>query len=193
MNTLAAAQLCTPKCAEWEGFRPYPYPDPASDLARASRSARWGWEPATAIIAGLPLSVRLLSGAPWTVGFGTTGAKVGPNTPQWSHGVAMANLEARLEECAETIAHRCTRALTTGQLAALASFLDNVGGGRAGAKDGLFVLRAGRPSTLWASVLAGDDHAAANQFLLWNKAQGRVLDGLTKRRMGERAMYLGIG
>jgi lysozyme len=31
--------------------------------------------------------------------------------------------------------------------------------------------------------------AAADEFLKWNKAGGKVLKGLDKRRKGERALY----
>ena len=36
---------------------------------------------------------------------------------------------------------------------------------------------------------AGDYTGAARAFGLWNKAGGRVLPGLTRRRAEERAMY----
>ena len=38
---------------------------------------------------------------------------------------------------------------------------------------------------------AGDKQGAANAFLMWNKAGGKVLAGLTRRREGERALFLG--
>lgn len=38
---------------------------------------------------------------------------------------------------------------------------------------------------------AGDDDGAANAFLMWNKAGGKVLKGLTRRREAERALFLG--
>lgn len=36
----------------------------------------------------------------------------------------------------------------------------------------------------------GDFDEAANEFLKWTKAGGRVLPGLVKRRNDERALYL---
>lgn len=44
-------------------------------------------------------------------------------------------------------------------------------------------------STLLKCVNAGDFEAAAREFGKWNKAGGRVVDGLTKRRAAERAMW----
>ena len=38
--------------------------------------------------------------------------------------------------------------------------------------------------------VAGNHEAAADAFLLWNKAGGRVLPALTRRRTAERALYL---
>lgn len=36
----------------------------------------------------------------------------------------------------------------------------------------------------------GDDGGCADRFLMWNRAGGRVLNGLTRRREAERAIYL---
>jgi lysozyme len=44
-------------------------------------------------------------------------------------------------------------------------------------------------STLLRMVNAGDFAGAAGQFLRWNKAGGKVLAGLTKRRQGEMALF----
>jgi lysozyme len=45
-------------------------------------------------------------------------------------------------------------------------------------------------STLLKRHKSGDFQGAADQFLRWNKAKGKVLPGLTKRRAAERALYL---
>jgi lysozyme len=37
---------------------------------------------------------------------------------------------------------------------------------------------------------AGNHQTAADAFLLWNKARGRVLPGLDRRRREERDLYL---
>jgi lysozyme len=185
-----ALQLAYDHCAAFEAFRSFPYPDPASPLAEAAPKCRWGLEPATGILADLPLGVRLLSGDPWTIGYGQTGKTIGPNTPPWSQAVGRANLEARLESHIETIDKRAMRQLREGQMAALAGFLDNVGPGAEGRKDGLFVLKSGGPSTLWHCVVEGMDARAANEFLKWARAGGQVLPGLLRRRQAERALYL---
>ena len=61
------------------------------------------------------------------------------------------------------------------RLAAVISFLYNCGGGNY------------RVSTLKKRVDAGDWDGAKEEIVKWNKASGRVLPGLTKRRQAEAA------
>lgn len=69
---------------------------------------------------------------------------------------------------------RCTTApLTQGQYDALVSFVFNVGGG------------AYCSSTLVRKLNAGDCIGASKEFRRWNRAGGRVLNGLTTRRIAE--------
>lgn len=48
-----------------------------------------------------------------------------------------------------------------------------------------------RKSSVVRFMNAGDKRTAANRFLAWNKAGGRVLKGLVTRRNSERAQFLG--
>ena len=68
--------------------------------------------------------------------------------------------------------------LTQGQFDALVSFAYNLG------------ARALSTSTLLRKLNAGDYAGAADEFLRWNKAGGKVLNGLTRRREAERALFL---
>lgn len=68
--------------------------------------------------------------------------------------------------------------LTQGQFDALVSFTYNLG------------ARSLSTSTLLRKLNAGDYTGAANEFLRWNKAGGKVLNGLTRRREAERALFL---
>jgi lysozyme len=61
---------------------------------------------------------------------------------------------------------------------ALVSFTYNVGAG------------AFRTSTLLKKLNAGDTVGACNQLPRWNKAGGKVLPGLTRRRAAEQALCL---
>ena len=68
---------------------------------------------------------------------------------------------------------------TQGQFDALVSFAFNVG------------LANFKGSTLLKKHNAGDYAGAAAQFPLWNKAAGKVLPGLVKRRAAEAQIYRG--
>ncbi|CAH3840489.1 glycoside hydrolase family protein [Enterobacter cloacae] len=68
--------------------------------------------------------------------------------------------------------------LTQGQFDALVSFTYNLG------------ARSLSTSTLLRKLNSGDYAGAANEFLRWNKAGGKVLNGLTRRREAERALFL---
>ncbi|HDT5515107.1 TPA: lysozyme [Klebsiella aerogenes] len=68
--------------------------------------------------------------------------------------------------------------LTQGQFDALVSFTYNLG------------ARSLSTSTLLRKLNAGDYASAADEFLRWNKAGGKVLNGLTRRREAERALFL---
>lgn len=72
----------------------------------------------------------------------------------------------------------CTGELTQGQFDALVSFAFNVG------------LGSLQKSTLRMKHNRGDYEGAADEFLKWAKAGGKVLKGLLKRREDERKLYL---
>jgi len=66
--------------------------------------------------------------------------------------------------------------ITQNQFDALVSFEFNTG--------------ALKRSTLLVKLNNKDYEGAADQFLVWNKAGGRVLEGLERRREAERALFL---
>lgn len=68
--------------------------------------------------------------------------------------------------------------VTQGQFDALVSFTYNLG------------ARSLSTSTLLRKLNASDYAGAADEFLRWNKAGGKVLNGLTRRREAERALFL---
>lgn len=69
-------------------------------------------------------------------------------------------------------------AMSQGQYDALVSFTFNTGEGN--------LAR----STLLRTLNRGDYCGAAREFPKWNRAGGRVLPGLTKRRLAEQALFL---
>lgn len=114
-------------------------------------------------------------GAPWTIGWGATGPGIGPGTV-WTEVQADARLEADLVRYAAEVSAAIGAAPTTrAQFDALVSFHYNTG--------------AIRRATLTRKHIAGDFVGAAAEFARWNRAGGRVLKGLVRRRAAEAALY----
>lgn len=116
-------------------------------------------------------------GAPWTCGYGHTGPDVKPGmtVTQAQADAWIAEDLGRSGQAVNALVHV---ALTQNQFDALADFVFNVGAGNL------------RSSTLLRKLNAGDYAGAANQFLLWDKAGGKPLKGLTTRRQAERKLFL---
>ena len=116
-------------------------------------------------------------GHPWTIGWGATGPDIQPGTI-WT-----------MQQCEDALDHHiayffagiCKLSPTfpnasPRRIAAVTSWAYNCGLGNY------------RVSTFKRRVDAGDWDGAADQCLLWNKAAGRVLPGLTRRRAAEAAL-----
>lgn len=142
------------------------------------------------------------TGLPVTIGVGHTGPEVHLGLV-WTDEQVGAALQDDITN-AEYHADRALlgRLVTQWQYDALVSIMLNVGPGRpdvrlpgrAGiqaGRDGILILRTGAPSTLVRKLLVGDISGAADQFLLWDKAGGKSLRGLRRRRAAERALFLG--
>lgn len=112
----------------------------------------------------------------WTVGYGATGADIGPATV-WTQEQADADLADRLIAVNRTVTQAVRVRINPQQRAALVDFTYNVGNGQ-------FL-----ESTLLRTLNTGDYEGAAEQFPRWNKDDGRVEDGLVKRREVERALF----
>lgn len=121
-------------------------------------------------------SYRCPAGIP-TIGYGHTG-------PEVKDGQTITKEEAdRLLRDDVKVAERAIKRLvkvqlTQGQFDALVSFTFNLGAGNL------------QSSTLLKKLNASDYAGAAEQFLVWNKAAGKVLPGLVKRRERERQCFL---
>ncbi len=114
-------------------------------------------------------------GAPWTIGWGATGADIGPGTV-WTRDQCDARMASDLERFEREVHRAIGQALTSqNQFDALVSFHYNTGA----------IARA----TLTRLHKAGDFGRAAQEFARWNRAGGRVLAGLTRRRAAEAALY----
>jgi len=113
--------------------------------------------------------------APWTIGWGATGRAIGPGTT-WTQAQCDARLAADLTRHAADVTRAIGEVPTSqAQFDALVSFHYNTGAiGRA---------------TLTRRHRAGDLAGAAREFARWNRAGGRVLKGLVRRRAAEAALY----
>jgi lysozyme len=157
------------------------YPDPASPMGRALLEGGY-W---VRFLAGkigleaLPLKIRVLSGTPWTIGYGDTGPDVVPGL-KITEADANARFERRLtREFEPGVQAMLKRAPTQQQFDALVSFAYNLGLGNL------------RSSTLLRYFNAGSVAAAGAQFLSWNRAAGKRMLGLTRRRNAEKWVFEG--
>lgn len=175
MRTISPAGLDLIR--SFESLRLYAYPDPASDLARASQSARhrWGREPAAQIIAGLPEAIQGLSGAPWTVGYGST------------HDVNRGTVvtEAAAEDMlrrdiapVEVAINALGLPFTQNQFDALCSACFNLGTG---------VLSVSR--SLGQAIRGIGELSVPEAIRLYDHAGGHQVPGLTRRREAEARLW----
>lgn len=116
-------------------------------------------------------------GSPWTIGWGSTGPEVTPNTV-WTHSQAEESLDKHLLFfCSGVLRLSPNLAVEPPRrLAAIISFAYNCG------------LRNYRISTLKKRVDVKDWEGAQQEIVKWNKAAGRVMKGLTRRRQAEAAL-----
>lgn len=117
----------------------------------------------------------------WTIGWGTTepinGVKPHEGmviTQQQADDLLVKNLKSYENAVNEYV----TYSINQNKFDALVSFAYNCGNG------------ALKTSTLLKKLNSGDIQGAANEFLRWNKANGKVLNGLTRRRQAERKLFL---
>lgn len=121
-------------------------------------------------------------GEPITIGYGSTAAAI-------DRPVKLGDTVTK-EQAEEYLAYSINKKfmpdlkryvkipLTQGMIDACLSFIYNVGGGNFGS------------STLVKKLNAKDYCGAADEFLRWNKAAGKVMRGLTIRREKERELFL---
>jgi len=118
-----------------------------------------------------------------TIGYGTImypdGKKVSLSDPEISEAKSIEYLEYEINQKASAVEKMTSVALNDNEFDALVSFAYNVGVG------------ALQKSTLLKFLNASQDRVAvADQFLRWNKAGGKELPGLTRRRQAERSLFL---
>ena len=116
-------------------------------------------------------------GDPWTIGFGHTGPEVKKGLV-WTQAQANNAIADDVSKFADGVLKLIGAALTTqGQFDAMVSLAYNIGLGNL------------KGSTLLRLHKAGDYAGAKAQFVRWNKAAGKVMTGLTRRREAEASLY----
>ena len=117
----------------------------------------------------------------WTIGYGHTGLIHNDGTVRKGRVITEQEAENLLvhdmKYFSERVEKLITVPLTDDQFDALVSFDFNTG--------------ALHRSTLRTKLNNGDYEGAANEFPKWNKAGGKVLRGLTRRRKSEQNLFLG--
>ncbi|KPF66129.1 hypothetical protein IP84_17095 [beta proteobacterium AAP99] len=111
----------------------------------------------------------------WTIGYGfTKGVKPGD---RMTEAEATTRLELEVGEFAQSVWDACTVKPTDNQLAAMTALAFNIG----------------KTAFQRSSVLRRHNErrfdAAAEAFAMWNKAGGKVLPGLVRRRAAEAQLY----
>lgn len=125
---------------------------------------------------GLRLEAYKCPAGVWTIGYGHTrmakeGMKISPD-------IAEAYLHSDLSPVEKKLDKMFPRGLNENEFSALVCLCFNIGMG------------AFSRSTLCKLLLEGKKGEASAEFLRWNKAGGRELAGLTRRRSAERDLFL---
>lgn len=116
-------------------------------------------------------------GDPWTIGYGSTGSDIRQHTV-WTKEQAEDALQAHVRYFATALVKMSPKIVSASprRIAAVISWVYNCGLGNY------------RISTFKRRIDASDWSGAAEECLKWNKAAGRVIPGLTRRRQAESMM-----
>ena len=131
---------------------------------------------------GCKLKAYQDGGGVWTIGYGTTfypqdGSKV-KEGDTCTQGQADNWLQIHVNNLVFEILHLVKPTLNENQLSALVCFVYNIG------------IDAFKKSTMLKLLNEGKIGEAAGQFPIWNKDNGKVVQGLTNRRLDEQKLFL---
>jgi lysozyme len=134
---------------------------------------------------GLSLVPYLCKAKVATIGYGNTYYPSGKKVTMQDNPISLATAKWMLKETADKFAADVDKLIkskiTQNQFNVLVSFAFNLG------------ISALSRSTLLKKVNANpNDVTITNEFLKWNKAGGKVINGLTKRRTTEAKIYFTI-
>ena len=125
---------------------------------------------------GLVLEAYKCPAGVWTIGYGHT-KDVQPGD-SWSEDHADHMLEVEMEEYEKYINDLVEVELNQNQFDAMVSWVYNLGVGNL------------QSSTLLKVLNAGDYAGVPEQIMRWNKAGGKTLEGLTRRRQAEAVLFV---
>jgi len=132
---------------------------------------------------GLELSSYPDTGGIWTIGYGNTINKDTGQAIKPGDKIDLATAERWLKMDVAEREKRINKLIkvpvTENQMAAITSLVYNIGTGAFGSSTLLRLLNQG-----------SDKKLVADQFLRWNKVQGKEVKGLTDRRKLERELFL---
>jgi lysozyme len=111
----------------------------------------------------------------WTIGYGRT--KNVKEGDELTEPQAERDLFEELDEFAEQVLNSVKVDLEQNELDALTSWTYNLGVGNL------------RSSTLLKKLNSGDKNSVPSEMIRWNKAAGKVLAGLTRRREAEAKLW----
>ena len=125
-----------------------------------------------------------------TIGWGTTSEHGHPLKMDtvWSKAQCDSAFLHDMEKFENDVKRLVKVRLSGFQFDALVSFTYNVGPGPTPPVHGAGL----GGSTLLKKVNVGDFEGAAKEFIKWNKAGGKVMAGLTRRRKSESLLFQGI-
>ncbi len=114
-------------------------------------------------------------GDPWTIGYGhTKGVKRGDIcTPAQAVAWLIEDAQWAQDEVNQLVTHD----IDQDENNSLVDFVFNLGAGKFAS------------STLLKDINAGNFEAAANEFEKWDMAAGKVMAGLLRRRLAEKALF----
>lgn len=113
----------------------------------------------------------------WTIGYGCTGGDIIPGMVIDQEEADRRLLE-KLKDFEFGVEHAATMPLNDNQFSALVCFAYNLG------------IHSLERSNLLKKINNGDYEGAADEFLKWDMAGGKVVPGLARRRAAERALFL---
>lgn len=116
-------------------------------------------------------------GGKYTIGWGSTGPGIGPHTII-SQGVADGMLISDVSEISVQVSNLVNYYVNQNEYDALISLAYNIG------------VEAFKESTLLKKIKAHDKEGAAAEFLKWDHVDGKVVAGLTSRRLAEHKLFL---